>query len=163
MCRVRKAAAQKMPRGCGGIGRRARLRGVWFIRMGSSPISRTKNRQGESLADFLTLHASRMYGGESNCVSCPVFLYFYFNIARIRSDLTSASVCRFGNVNTPRIGLRYKHLIGKQTACNIACIRFDENLSSIRAVKLHIARASLDRKFFCGNNIIQINISRTSA
>ena len=31
--------------GSGGTGRRARLRGVWFYRTGSIPVSRTKNKR----------------------------------------------------------------------------------------------------------------------
>ena len=35
--------ARRDLRGSGGTGRRARLRGVWFYRTGSIPVSRTKN------------------------------------------------------------------------------------------------------------------------
>ena len=41
MLRVQSAQHNTIS-GCGGTGRRARVRGVWFSRMGSSPIIRTK-------------------------------------------------------------------------------------------------------------------------
>ena len=37
---------------CAGIGRQARLRGVCLWRTGSSPVTRTKNPECESVRDF---------------------------------------------------------------------------------------------------------------
>ena len=39
----------------GGTGRRARLRGVWFIRTGSSPVSRTKKERSIRFVLFLSI------------------------------------------------------------------------------------------------------------
>ena len=58
-------------------------------------------------------------------------VYFYFNIARIRNNLTPAAVHSFRDIYIARIGLYNKHLIGKQTACNIPRIGFNKNLSGI--------------------------------
>ena len=42
-----------MLRGSGGTGRRARLRGVWFYRTGSIPVSRTRKQASNRLSAFL--------------------------------------------------------------------------------------------------------------
>ena len=43
----------------GGTGRRARLRGVWFYRTGSIPVSRTRKQASNSLSAFLFLCGRR--------------------------------------------------------------------------------------------------------
>ena len=53
----------------GGIGRRARLRGVWYPRTGSSPVSRTKNRLNLSVQPIF--YPSRRLG-----ISSRVSVYF---------------------------------------------------------------------------------------
>ena len=83
----------------------------------------------------------------------------YFNIACIGVNLASAAGYGLGNIDIPRVGLRDKYLIGKQVAGHIACTGFDENISSIRAVKFHIAGGSFNGKFFRGNHMTQKNIA----
>ena len=54
--------------------------------------------------------------------------YFHFNITRAGFDFTSAAGCRFRHIDTARVRIGDKHLIGKQTACHIARTGPDEDL-----------------------------------
>ena len=66
-------------RGSGGTGRRARLRGVWFYRTGSIPVSRTNKKGTFVYQKFLF------------CLSIAKAMVYHHALACISSALTSIS------------------------------------------------------------------------
>lgn len=84
------------------------------------------------------------------------------NISRAGDDFTSATGCGLGDVDAPGACLRNKYLVGKQTALNAAGACLCKDFVSIRTVKPHIARTSLNGNLAGGNDPGQGEIARAS-
>ena len=109
------------------------------------------------------------------CKNCVMFLYDNIDsvslsfwdsndyISGICTNLTFAAIGCFWNIHFASICVSNKYFIGKQTAHNVACIRFCKNLSSVTSIKFDITGTSGNGHFLCGNHVFEGNVSGASA